>query len=32
MLKADYDVTVPSAESIGAFNTGFDTVSLHHPI
>jgi hypothetical protein len=30
-LKAVYDVIVSSAETIGAFNTGFDTIDLHRP-
>jgi hypothetical protein len=30
-LKALQDIIVPSAESIGVFNTGFNTVNLHHP-
>jgi hypothetical protein len=28
-LKAVYDIIVSSAETIGAFNAGFDTVNLH---
>jgi len=31
MLKAIYDIRVSSAETMGAFNTGFDTVNLHRP-
>jgi len=30
-LKAVYDIRVSSADTIGAFNTGFETVNLHHP-
>jgi len=30
-LKAFYDILVSSAETIGAFNAGFDTVNLHRP-
>jgi hypothetical protein len=31
MLKAVHDIIGSSAEPIGAFNTGFDTVNLHRP-
>jgi len=30
-LKAVYDILASSAETIGTFNTGFDTVNLHRP-
>jgi len=30
-MKAAYDIVVSSAESIGAFNAGFDNVNLHGP-
>jgi hypothetical protein len=30
-LKAVYHILVSSAETIGAFNSGFDTVNLHRP-
>ena len=30
-LKAVYEIPVSSAETVGAFNTGFDTVNLHRP-
>jgi hypothetical protein len=30
-LTSIYDITVLSAETIGAFNAGFDIVNLHHP-
>jgi len=30
-LKAVHHILASSAETIGAFNTGFDTVNLHRP-
>jgi hypothetical protein len=30
-LKAVYDIRVSSAETIGAFNSGFDSGNLHRP-
>jgi hypothetical protein len=30
-LKADHHIIASSAETIGTFNTVFDTVNLHHP-
>ena len=30
-MKAVYDILVSSAETIGAFNTDFDTGNLHRP-
>jgi hypothetical protein len=30
-LKAVHHITVSSAETIGAFNAGLDTVNLHRP-
>jgi len=29
MLTAVYEIPVSSAETVGAFNMGFDTVNLH---
>jgi len=31
MLKAAYHILVSGAETMGAFNTGFETVNLHRP-
>jgi NADPH-dependent 2,4-dienoyl-CoA reductase/sulfur reductase-like enzyme len=30
-VKAGYHILVTRAETIGAFNTGFDTANLHRP-
>jgi hypothetical protein len=30
-LKAVYRIVLSSVETMGAFNTGFDTVNLHRP-
>jgi len=30
-LKAFHHIIVSSAETMGGFNTGFETVNLHHP-